>query len=161
MMESKTQNRKRVHLTDFGSMGSSFIYFLTVCTAHKEPYFLDKRIKKIITDELEFRRIKGEIKLFFYCIMPDHLHLLLSLGERYQKNLQNWISAFKRYISRQTNVSFSVRPLWQKNFYDHIVRTDESVSKIAEYIVNNPVRQGLVSVWKEYPYSRIVDIIPV
>jgi putative transposase len=93
--------------------------------------------------------------------MPDHLHLLLSLGERYQKNLQNWISAFKRYVSRQTNVSFSVRSLWQKNFYDHIVRTDESVSKIAEYIVNNPVRQGLVSVWKEYPYSRIVDIIPV
>jgi len=159
-MGNRSQNRKRAHLADFGYTGSSFIYFLTLCTAHKKPYFLDQRIKKIITDELEFRRIKGEIKLFCYCIMPDHLHLLLSVGERYQRNLQNWISAFKRYISRETNALFSVGPLWQKNFYDHIVRRDESVLKIAEYIVNNPVRRGLVSEWREYPYSRFVDAIP-
>ena len=52
---------------------------------------------------------------------------------------------------------FEIKPLWQKNFYDHIVRKEESLLKIAEYIVDNPVRKELVSEWEEYPYSKVND----
>jgi len=59
------------------------------------------------------------------------------------------------------NELFNVRPLWQKNFYDHIVRKEESILKIAEYILNNPVRKGMALRWESYPYSRMVDPLPL
>ena len=67
------------------------------------------------------------------------------------------MSAFKRYTTRVINELFGIKPLWQKNFYDHVVRKEEPLIKIAEYIVNNPIRKGIVSEWEEYPYSKIVE----
>ena len=89
--------------------------------------------------------------------MPDHLHILLSLNDNYPKRLQEWVSAFKRYTSKTTCDLCGIKPLWQKNFYDHVVRKEESLIEIAEYIVNNPVRKGMVEVWEQHPYSKIVD----
>lgn len=117
---------------------------------------MHKGIVKIITDEIDFRiTCSQEVAVFTYCIMPNHLHLLLKLKEKYGKTLQNWIAAFKRYTARQASEEFGVQPLWQKNFYEHVVRRDESLEEIAKYIVYNPVRKGLVSNWQEYPYSKI------
>ena len=120
---------------------------------------MNDKIAKIIEDEMEYRREVNGVILFCYCIMPDHLHILLSLTNNYKKSLQNWVSAFKSYTARIVNTSFCIKPLWQKNFYDHVVRKEESLIKIAEYIVNNPVRKGIVSDWQEYPYSRMVDAL--
>ena len=159
--------RKNIRLEDFDYKGSAYVYFITICTHDKRHYFNNVDVAKIIKDEIEFRMI-NEIKLFCYCIMPDHLHMLLSLTENYTKKgqdksvgegtLWNWVSAYKRYTSRITNQLFQIKPLWHKNFYDHIVRKEESLLKIAEYIVNNPVRKGMVSEWEEYPYSRIIEL---
>jgi len=44
-------------------------------------------------------------------------------------------------------------PLWQGSYYDRILRKDEDSLKVAEYIINNPVRRGLVSDALQYPYS--------
>jgi len=160
-MSNKNKHRKQMHLKDFDYKGSVFVYFITICTANKQLYFLNKKITKIIEDELEFRRISKEIWLFCYCIMPDHLHILLSLTEDYDKDLQNWVSAFKRYTTRVVNELFGIKPIWQKNFYDHIIRKEESLIKITEYIVNNPVSKGIVSEWEKYPCSRIADPLPL
>jgi REP element-mobilizing transposase RayT len=151
------KQRKRLRLADFEYTGGSYVYFLTLCTSHKQPYFADERIASVIENDMGFRRIKGEIVLYCYCIMPDHLHLLLSLTDHYNKRLQDWVSAFKRYTSRTTNDLYCVKPLWQRNFYDHIVRKKESLIKIAEYIVNNPVRKGMVDEWADYRHSKIFD----
>ena len=42
---------------------------------------------------------------------------------------------------------------WQKDFYDHILRSDESIEKHMLYILNNPARKGLVKNWKDYPFK--------
>ena len=162
MGNDKIIRRKGMHLKNFDYKGSTFVYHITICTAHKQPYFQDDKIAKIIANEMEFRRDTAkEIRLFCYCIMPDHLHMLLSLGEGYHKSLQNWVSAFKRYTTRIVNGLYGIKPLWQMNFYDHIVRKQESLLKIAEYIVNNPVRKNMVSTCEEYPYARLVDPLPL
>jgi hypothetical protein len=49
----------------------------------------------------------------------------------------------------------NVDKMWQKNYNDHVVRTDESLYNIAEYILNNPVRKNLVTEWQQYPFSKI------
>ncbi len=161
--------RKNIRLEDFAYNESTYVYYITICTHNKQHYFTNIEITKIIKDEIEYRMI-NEIKLYCYCIMPDHVHMLLSLTENYTKKdigklavkgtLQNWVSAFKRYTSRITNQLFEIKPLWQKNFHDHIVRKEESLLKIAKYIIENPVRKGMVSEWEEYPYSRIADPWP-
>jgi putative transposase len=160
-MDNRIRHRKQIHLKNFDYKTSSYVYFITICAANNQPYFLNKKVAKVVTDELEFRRINKEIKLFCYCVMPDHVHILLSLTDTYQKSLQNLISAFKRYTAKVTNELFSIKPLWQKNFYDYVVRKDESLLKIAEYILNNPVRKGVVSNWEEYPYSKMIDVLPL
>ncbi len=142
-------------------MASSHVYFITICTAYKKPFFEDAEIAGIIADEMEFRRKKKEIILFCFCIMPDHVHMLLSSAQAYRRSLINWVSTFKRYSARIVKRSHGIDSLWQKNFYDHVVRKDESLTKVAEYIVNNPVRKGMVEEWKKYPYSRIVDPLPL
>ncbi len=156
-MDNKIKKRKTMHLKDFDYTNDNYVYFVTMCAENKQRCFVNNKITKIIEDELEFRRTTKEINLLCYCIMPDHLHILLSLTEDYHKSLQNWVSAFKRYTTRVINELFSIKPLWQKNFYDHVVRKEESLIKIAEYIVNNPVRKGIVSEWEKYPYSKIVE----
>jgi putative transposase len=153
--------RKRVHLSGFDYKGGSHVFFLTLCTADKKPLFKDAEIARLIIDEMELRRKRNEIILFCFCIMPDHIHMLLSLSKGYQKGLINWVSAFKRYPARVIKRSYGVEQLWQKNFYDHVIRKDESLIKVAEYIINNPVRKGIVTEWKEYPYSRMIDPLPM
>lgn len=57
-----------------------------------------------------------------------------------------------------------VRIHWQKDFYDHIIRNHEDIAVQVKYILDNPVRKGLVSSWQEYPFkgsirSRIEDVL--
>ncbi len=155
-------SRKQIHLKNFDYRGSSTIYYLTLCAYNGKKLFLHNGVAKVIIDELGFRgRVSEEIRLYCYCLMPDHLHLLMSLSENYQKSLQNWVAAFKRYNARAANLLYGVSPLWQKNFYEHVVRTDESLPRITEYILNNPVRKGFVSKWQDYPHSGMGDSFPV
>ena len=138
--------RKNIHLKDF-EYKSGYLYFITMCCANKEEHFLNSGIAKIIEEELERRKTLNEISLYCYCLMPDHLHILMTLTEFYDKTLQNWVSSFKRFTSREIKEKFRVDRLWHKNFYEHIVGEDESMKNIAEYILHNPVRKNLVKEW--------------
>jgi REP element-mobilizing transposase RayT len=169
MSPKEFKQRKQIHLKDFNYGSHEHVFFITICTADKQPYFSDPKISKVIIDELEYRLVNQEIKLFCYCIMPDHLHMLISLEENYTKKkgafgertLQNWVSVFKRYTARITGQMYGIKPLWQSNFYDHVVRKDESFAEICLYILNNPVRKGIVATWEEYNYSKMVDHLPI
>jgi len=85
--------------------------------------------------------------------MPDHVHLLLQLENGFDGSLQKWVSSFKSCIAKDAKRSFGIEKLWQKNFHDHVVRGEDGLLGIAEYILNNPVRKGLVDDWREYSYS--------
>ena len=168
METQKFPRRKQIHLNAFDYASPDHIFFVTICSANKRNHFSDPEISQVLIRQLEFRRSAGEIKLYCYCLMPDHLHLLLSLTEVYilkggafgERTLQSWVSAFKRFTSRTIEETFKIKPLWQRNFYDHVVRTDESVREICTYILGNPVRKDIVSSWEDYPFSRIADPLP-
>jgi hypothetical protein len=48
--------------------------------------------------------------------------------------------------------------VWQSSFYDHILRKDEDIFSVAEYILNNPVRRGMVAYWRDYKYCGLLDM---
>lgn len=148
--------RKQMHLVNFDYTDTNVAYFLTICTYEKKAYFKNPEIAQYIDKEIDYRsRVVDEVTMFAYCIMPDHVHLLLKLNEGYGKSLSNWVAAFKRYNARILSMMCEIKPLWQANYYEHVVRKDESLKSIAEYIVNNPVRKNLVQEWREYPFSKI------
>jgi len=87
-----------------------------------------------------------------WVLMPDHLHWLLTLGER--ATLSATINRFKSAGSHGLKqiLDASGSPVWQAGFYDHALRKDEDVLAIARYIVANPVRAGLCHNVSEYPW---------
>jgi len=86
-----------------------------------------------------------------YCVMPDHVHLLVE-GMIETCNLVRFVSSFKQ----QTGFSYEKkngRQLWQPRYYDHILRKAVAADAVAWYIWLNPVRKGLCSVPQDYPLS--------
>jgi REP element-mobilizing transposase RayT len=100
--------------------------------------------------EAEAARVR--VDLCAYCVMPDHVHILLT--PRDGTNVIRFIQAVKSRTARAYCMLGGEGKLWQRGFYDHIVRREESVSRIAEYILANPVRAGLVENASAYPFSR-------
>ena len=147
--------RKNIRLQDF-EYKTGYAYFVTICTKNRVEHFLNDEIAKLVETSINFRIQKNEISVMCYCIMPDHIHMLFSLNENYKYNLSIWISSFKRFISGQVRSKFGIIDFWHLNYYDHIVRTDESLKNIAEYILNNPVRKKIVAHWQSYPYSKLL-----
>jgi REP element-mobilizing transposase RayT len=83
--------------------------------------------------------------------MPDHFHILAE-GKSEKSDLMRFVKNFKQnsgYWLSQNQPQVK----WQKNFYDHILRRDEDVAKQVRYILENPVRKGLINNWKGYPFK--------
>jgi REP element-mobilizing transposase RayT len=86
--------------------------------------------------------------------MPDHQHLIVS-GTGDDADLWKTIVAYKQKTGFWL---YKNKPSikWQKDFYDHIIRSDENLAVQIRYILDNPVRKGLVGSWQEYPHKGAV-----
>ena len=140
---------------DYSSEG---IYFLTICTAERNP-ILSKIIASKTNDTAsllltEFGKIAEQYihsisaaypntTVLSYVIMPDHIHLLLQLKRRAESSrptVPQVIAAFKRFTNRDCG-----ERIWQDGYYDHIVRSEEDLIVRMEYIETNPLRKLLKS----------------
>ena len=83
--------------------------------------------------------------------MPDHFHFLAE-GLIPSSDLTNFVKTLKIKTSRTYQQKCS-RPLWQKKFFDHILRPQEQIEPVAYYIWMNPVRKGLTKAVGEYPFA--------
>jgi REP element-mobilizing transposase RayT len=93
--------------------------------------------------------------------MPDHVHMLVSpLGER-KRSLTAFMQAWKSSVTLRLR-SHGVRGrVWQREFFDRLLRSGESAQQKWEYVEQNPVRAGLVKRADEYPYSGAPEEILV
>ena len=111
-----------------------------------------------IVDCLIALRGVGGCELYAYCLMPDHLHFLAAPVA----DGASVLGFAHRFKSVSTRVAWQhhVRGrLWQPRFYDHVVRDTESLSAICDYILDNPLRAGLVASREQYRWSALVDAI--
>ena len=93
---------------------------------------------------------QNDFGIYVYCFMPDHLHLLL-LGEK-ESSLHKFIRTFKQessFVFTRAHAS----PLWQRSYYDRVLRKEEVLEEVALYILNNPVRKRLVDDYKSYAFA--------
>jgi putative transposase len=150
------QRKGSTRLRDFDYTGT-YIYFITCLTFKKKPYFSDGLAVDCVLSILDKVSIRYEFKVLLYCFMPDHLHLLIEGAEK--SSLPDYIHRFKQ-MSSYTFKKKSSQRLWQRSYYDHVLRKEQSLRDIARYILNNPVRKGIVDEYTKYPYSGsfILDI---
>ena len=111
----------------------------------------EPEIVNIFTDFLTSVVTKEGCIVPVYCFMHDHQHLIIT-GTKGDADLWKTIVNYKQKTGFWMSVN---KPgmTWQKDFYDHIIRTNEDIATQVRYILDNPVRKGLVSFWEEYPFS--------
>lgn len=126
-------------------------YSLTLCCEQRRPAFADPECAVQLIDMLRQESVSAQFRVYAYCIMPDHLHVLLQ-GLDTTSDLLAFVKRLKQSTGYEFRKRFH-RNLWQKKFYDHILRRDESVANVAAYIWMNPVRKGMCTDPREYGYS--------
>ena len=124
---------------------------MTIATAPRSPVFADVVFGRECVSELRALCSERDVRCFAYCLMPDHVHLLLGIGKT--ADLMSMVGAWKSrcYLLRRRRGKR--QKFWQRSFYDHALRRDEDLIAASRYILANPLRAGLVAVPTEYPLS--------
>jgi len=130
---------------------------VTVCTDNKENIFDSEINAKIVIDELLKAAKDLRFRILCYCLMPDHLHVIVSPGGS-TLSLSKFLNIFKGGTTAVFRERKDIRKIWQISAFDHVIRTEENLKTIIEYIRNNPVRKGIVEKADDYPYSKRFDV---
>ena len=131
------------------------IYFVTFVVKGRRNIFSDRRCAQAALDAVFELRERLRFNIYCYCLMPDHFHALIGLGES-GKSLGEICGAFKS-VSTRSYWQWHEGRLWQQRFFDHIIRDEKDFYETMEYIRMNPVRKGLVEKPEEWPYTGSPD----
>ncbi len=96
-------------------------------------------------------------KLIAWCIMPNHVHVLIEQMEKLPKIIQSWKSYTGRWAKqRSAELELGVpkdRPFWMREYWDRYIRNRTHLNKVIEYIHLNPVKAHLCSTPADWLYS--------
>ena len=162
-MEQKERKHNRLGYYDYGQKGS---YFVTLCTHSRLPLF---KMESIVGNCLravppppqnviirkwirETQNKFSNITIDKYVIMPDHLHLIVTIQERHTgRSLPDIMQFFKTMTTNDyiRGVKAGIlapfeKKLWQKSYYDHVIRNQQDYDETWQYIENNPSKWMLV-----------------
>lgn len=153
-MDLPKRKNIRLHNYNYSYNGA---YFITICTKNKEKLLwknvgancvrpLDQlplsKIGIVIENEIyKLNTVYENIKVDKYQIMPNHIHLIIFIYEdsngrtQFAPTISRIIKQFKGSITKQ--IGFSI---WQKSFYDRIIRNEKEYQEVWSYIHNNPLK---------------------
>jgi putative transposase len=136
-----------------------YVFLVTVATRDRVNVFAVPTYADTVVDCLGLCRHQYNYAVYAFCLMPDHVHLLLTPWES-GTGLPQFIGAFKSLSTRAFWNCGGNGRLWQTHYHDHILRSEESVLAVAEYVLDNPVRSGLTAGRGEYRYAGTMDEVP-
>jgi putative transposase len=128
----------------------AYRYFLTFCTYHRVPAFRDPVAVWRTVAQFRHAAKLHRFAVLAYCFMPDHVHLLVG-GVHAESNLRCFAKAAKQH-SGAAHAMAAGTPLWQEGYHDRVLREADDARQVGRYILENPVRAGLVTHAGEYPY---------
>ena len=125
-------------------------FFVTICCQHRghNSLCLPGVGEALLQSARFYTRQKKWFPLVFL-LMPDHLHMLVSFG--YEHAMTKVVASWKRHAATQQGIE------WQRGFFEHRLRGHESWEEKTEYILQNPVRAGLIRAGEEWPYLLQLD----
>jgi putative transposase len=133
---------------------------------HRKEALNNRELVVSLMESLETEASDARMLVYAYCFMPEHMHLLLSpegmspegmssegVPSERGKDVVQFVQAYKSKMTRLFWRMGNRGKLWQHGFYDHILRQEENIKQVARYILDNPVRRGLVDDFLDYPFS--------
>lgn len=129
----------------------------TLDKATNGPYWLaHPAIAAVVAEALHYRHTKV-YDLLAFCIMSTHVHLVctpLEYAEGQYHALDKIMQSLKRHTARQANLILQREgTFWHEENYDHFARDGQELERIIRYVLNNPVKAGLVEKWQDWPWS--------
>jgi REP element-mobilizing transposase RayT len=122
-------------------------------SGHGPTWLRQPAVAAIVQQAIQYPAGKG-YDLRCYCIMPNHVHLVVALPDN-APPLAKTLQLLKGYSSFQANKLLGLSgAFWQAESYDHVVRPGE-LDRIISYVLENPVKAGLVDEWQKWPYSYL------
>jgi len=144
------QRRKNIRLPEREYRGTK-IYFLTMCCEKRAPLFTDGERARLVVGAIRDCAEKTGFRLHAYCVMPDHAHMLVE-GTDGTKGGTIFVRRFQQktgFLLRNVTAG----RIWQRSYYDHILRKAKDCDDVAWYIWMNPVRKQIARVAWEYEFS--------
>ncbi|MBI4318570.1 MAG: transposase [Chloroflexi bacterium] len=121
----------------------------------RKPVFADYAVASCAVQVLREHAAKTDVRIYGFCVMPDHVHIVLGPSE--SCDVVTFVGQFKNLAQRAAWRHGAVGSFWQKRFWDHFLRAEEQLERVVEYVLNNPVRAGLVEQWSDYPFSGSLE----
>lgn len=147
-MTNELEGRKLIRLKEY-DYSNEGMYFITICTKNREcilgkiengsvktdPYMVLNRNGILIESELNnIHNHFRDINIDEYVIMPNHIHFILNIIKKDSITVPTIVGLFKSGVSRILEYS-----IWQRNYYEHIIRNEKEYYKIKKYIIENPI----------------------
>lgn len=117
--------------------GDAILFITTCCVPRGANQLCVESTANIIWESIEFRQKRQDWFVHLWLLMPDHLHALISFPDR--SNFSKTMASWEEITAKKARVT------WQRDFFDHRLRTNESLEEKSHSILQNPVRKGLVA----------------
>ena len=144
--------RKNPRLKDY-SYSSGGYYFITICTADKKHIFGEimedkiqlSEIGKLVYSNIEnLEKIYNPIKIDKFIVMTNHIHMILIIEKETDLTVSRIIKQYKESITKTIK-----KPIWQKSYFDHIIRNEKDYYRIWKYIDENELKWSLDKYYNE------------
>lgn len=134
-------------------------YFITVCSHDRRKILTRPDVHEILCAHWMKSLALYGWEIGSYVVMPDHVHFFCTDAES-KTPLSKMIGPWKQWSAKDICPVIGVdSPLWQREFFDHLIRSTESYSEKWEYVRQNPVRAGLVSNADEWKFSGHIHYV--
>jgi REP element-mobilizing transposase RayT len=154
-MPTRASYRRTNRLPDFDYIGPLAAHLIFV-TRRREPLFTDPDLAALVLDAIRTISERFKTTLHAYCLMPDHVHLLIEVADGIS------MKEYVRILKQTSGFALKQRvgeEAWQVSYYDHILRKEEALQDVAAYIWSNPVEAGLVGHPRDYDLSGPRDAV--
>jgi len=155
------QKPKRKHLRRLEKVQADVkarVYFITVCTHNRKQILARDDLHDVLVKALREKAQEIGWRVGRYVIMPDHVHFFCALASP-DSSLSKFIGQWKDLCTKRLRDIGMKGPFWQKEFFDHLLRSDESHKKKWEYVRHNPVRHRLCKSPDEWPYQGEIQLL--
>lgn len=132
---------------------SNQVVYVTANTYRRIPILTDEAGINLLYESLERAYIKYEFEINGYVIMPDHVHFILISTSDNLSEIMHDIKGYFAYNMFKRKLYQSHDPVWQRSFYDHVIRNEKDLVEKLNYIHSYPLRAGLIGEIVEYEHS--------
>ncbi len=147
-------------------------YFFTLVTNRRQPLFLRPEARRVLRSALVRVRSSRSFTLDAAVLLPDHLHLLVTLPPG-DADYATRIMLLKKHFTEIAKLCTALRQgpvtehakqrgeagFWQRRYWEHTIRNDKDYGHHLDYMMFNPVKHGLVCKVADWPYSSFHRLV--